>query len=128
MTINIVIVGGSFGGLTAAYQLRRHLRPDQARITLIAKDPRFVFIPPVLSMVLTPLAGVAAVASSPGLANPNSFVPVDARYRHPTPEGVYAVGANEFPEHPSSAPPSSYLRCPPFLGKLTFPALPPVRK
>lgn len=45
MTTNIVIIGGSFGGLTAAYHLRRHLTPDQARITLIAKDPRFVFIP-----------------------------------------------------------------------------------
>ena len=44
MTTNIVIIGGSFGGLTAAYRLRRHLKPDQARITLIAKDPRFVFI------------------------------------------------------------------------------------
>lgn len=45
MTTHIVIIGGSFGGLTAAYRLRRHLTPDQARITLIAKDPRFVFIP-----------------------------------------------------------------------------------
>jgi len=45
MNTNIVIIGGSFGGLTAAYHLRRHLKPDQARITLIAKDPRFVFIP-----------------------------------------------------------------------------------
>ena len=45
MTTNIVIIGGSFGGLTTAYELRRKLGPDKVRITLIAKDPRFVFVP-----------------------------------------------------------------------------------
>jgi sulfide:quinone oxidoreductase len=45
MATNIVITGGSFGVLTTAYELCRHLRPEQARITLIAKDPRFVFVP-----------------------------------------------------------------------------------
>ena len=43
--IQILIVGGSFGGLTAAYELRRHLDPDQAEITLISKDERFTFVP-----------------------------------------------------------------------------------
>lgn len=41
----LVIVGGSFGGLTTAYELRRHLTPAQARIRLVSKDPRFTFIP-----------------------------------------------------------------------------------
>jgi sulfide:quinone oxidoreductase len=45
MATNIVIIGGSFGGLTTAYELRRKLSPERARITLIAKDPRFVFVP-----------------------------------------------------------------------------------
>ena len=45
-----------------------------------------------LAMVIPPLAGVPVVAGSPGLANPKGFVAVDARYRHPTMEGVYAVG------------------------------------
>ncbi|MBY0389963.1 NAD(P)/FAD-dependent oxidoreductase [Mycobacterium pseudokansasii] len=49
-------------------------------------------IPSALSMVIPPLAGVAAVANSPGLANPNGFVPVDERYRHPDADGVYAIG------------------------------------
>lgn len=40
-----VIVGGSFGGLTAAYDLRRHLGRKECELTLIAKDRRFVFIP-----------------------------------------------------------------------------------
>jgi hypothetical protein len=45
MTTHIVIIGGSFGGLTAAYRLRGHLEPDQARITLTANDTRIVYIP-----------------------------------------------------------------------------------
>jgi sulfide:quinone oxidoreductase len=46
----------------------------------------------VLSIIIPPLAGVDAVAKSPGLANPKGFVPVDAHYRHPAADGVYAVG------------------------------------
>lgn len=45
MAVNVVIIGGSFGGLTAAYELRRHLGPEKASITLISKSPRFVFVP-----------------------------------------------------------------------------------
>ena len=45
MAVRIVIAGGSFGGLTTAYELRRHLGPDQATITVISKDRRFVFVP-----------------------------------------------------------------------------------
>lgn len=40
----IVIIGGSFGGVNAAYALRRAL-PDQAEITVISKDKEFVFVP-----------------------------------------------------------------------------------
>lgn len=43
--MNVVIIGGSFGGLATAYELRRQLGPDEASITVISKDPRFVFIP-----------------------------------------------------------------------------------
>lgn len=46
----------------------------------------------VLSIVIPPLAGIEAVAKSPGLANPKGFIPVDAHYRHQTAESVYAVG------------------------------------
>lgn len=41
----IVIVGGSFGGLSAAYQLRKRLGPEETEITLISKERKFVFIP-----------------------------------------------------------------------------------
>ena len=43
--VRIVILGGSFGGLTTAYELRRHLSPERAEITLLAKDERFSFVP-----------------------------------------------------------------------------------
>ena len=40
----IVIVGGSFGGVNAAYQLRRKLG-ERADLTLISAEPDFTFIP-----------------------------------------------------------------------------------
>ncbi|MHB8288482.1 MAG: NAD(P)/FAD-dependent oxidoreductase [Acidimicrobiales bacterium] len=49
-------------------------------------------IPAALSIVIPPLAGVEAVAKSPGLTNPKGFVPVDAHYRHQSADGIYAVG------------------------------------
>lgn len=67
-----------------------------AAVTGIGADAveveRSTSVPSVLSMVIPPLAGVAAVAASPGLANPKGFIPVDERYRHPDLDGVYAVG------------------------------------
>ena len=38
--VRIVIVGGSFGGLTTAYELRRRLTPEHAEITLLARGDR----------------------------------------------------------------------------------------
>ncbi|MDP6351963.1 MAG: FAD-dependent oxidoreductase [Alphaproteobacteria bacterium] len=43
--MNILVIGGSFGGLTVAYDLRRRLRKHDCRITVIAKERRFIFIP-----------------------------------------------------------------------------------
>ncbi len=43
--MHIVIIGGSFGGLTAAYDLRRKLYRRGHDITVISKERRFVFIP-----------------------------------------------------------------------------------
>ncbi len=43
--VRIVIVGGSFGGLTTAYELRKRLAPERAEITLVAKDDHFHFVP-----------------------------------------------------------------------------------
>jgi sulfide:quinone oxidoreductase len=44
------------------------------------------------SLIIPPLAGVKAVADSPGLANPKGFVPVDRHYRHPELAEISAVG------------------------------------
>jgi sulfide:quinone oxidoreductase len=43
--MRIVIIGGSFGGLTTAYELRKRLDHRKCEITLLSKEPRFVFIP-----------------------------------------------------------------------------------
>ena len=40
----IVVLGGSFGGLTAAFQLKR-LLGKEADVTVISEDTRFVFLP-----------------------------------------------------------------------------------
>jgi sulfide:quinone oxidoreductase len=40
----IVVVGGSFGGVNAAYELRKRL-PRDAEITVISRDADFTFIP-----------------------------------------------------------------------------------
>jgi sulfide:quinone oxidoreductase len=44
------------------------------------------------SLIIPPLAGVAAVADAPGLGNPKGFIPVDAYYRHKDFTNIYAVG------------------------------------
>ncbi|MEW6666339.1 MAG: FAD-dependent oxidoreductase [Thermodesulfobacteriota bacterium] len=43
--MKIVIIGGSFGGLTVAFELKRLLTKRGCEITVISSDPRFVFIP-----------------------------------------------------------------------------------
>lgn len=44
------------------------------------------------SMIVPPFAGVDVIASTPGLANPAGFVPVDDQYRHTEHPEVYAAG------------------------------------
>ncbi len=43
--MHIIIIGGSFGGLTTAWDLRRRLPRGKHEITVIAKERRFIFIP-----------------------------------------------------------------------------------
>lgn len=47
----IVIIGGSFGGINAAYALRRRLG-DRADITVISKDAEFTFLPSLPWVIL----------------------------------------------------------------------------
>ncbi|MEO2089043.1 MAG: FAD-dependent oxidoreductase, partial [Gemmataceae bacterium] len=44
---HVVILGGSFAGLTAAYELKRELG-DRVRVTVIDRNDRFVFIPSLI--------------------------------------------------------------------------------
>ena len=41
---HIVIMGAGIGGLSIAYELRDHLRPED-RVTIVSKDPHFHFVP-----------------------------------------------------------------------------------
>src|SRR4030065_2661798 len=43
--MRIVIVGGSFGGLTVAFELRKIFTRSGLEITVISRDENFVFIP-----------------------------------------------------------------------------------
>lgn len=43
--MRVIIIGGSFGGLTAAYELRKLLDHTKCEIIVLSKDPHFVFIP-----------------------------------------------------------------------------------
>jgi len=43
--MHIIIIGGSFGGLTTAYELRKRVDHGKCEITLLSKESRFVFIP-----------------------------------------------------------------------------------
>lgn len=47
----IVVLGGSFGGLTAAFELKRRLGA-RAEITLVSEDERFVFMPSIPWLVM----------------------------------------------------------------------------
>ncbi len=50
MATRIVVLGGSFAGLTAAFKLKRDLG-ERADVTVVARDPRFVFIPSLIWVV-----------------------------------------------------------------------------
>ncbi|OYV58235.1 MAG: hypothetical protein B7Z69_09945 [Actinobacteria bacterium 21-73-9] len=92
--VRIVIVGGSFGGLTTAYELRRRLTPERAEITLLAKDDQFRFVPSFpwvatgrrrLEQISFPLAGPLARKQVPprrsGASSPSRDRSSSARLR-----------------------------------------------
>ena len=47
----VVVVGGSFGGINAAYELRRRLLRN-AEITVISRDAAFTFMPSLLWVIM----------------------------------------------------------------------------
>ncbi len=50
MAARIVVLGGSFAGLTAAFDLKRELG-ERAEVTVVARQPQFVYIPSLIWVV-----------------------------------------------------------------------------
>ena len=50
MKPNIIVIGGSFAGLTAAFELKRLLK-HTVDVTVIARQDQFVFIPSFIWIV-----------------------------------------------------------------------------
>ena len=50
--MKIVILGGSFGGLTVAHILRKSMRGSEHEIAVVSASPRFVFIPSLPDVAL----------------------------------------------------------------------------
>jgi len=65
--MHVVVIGGSFGGLTVAYELRRRLGHKECEISLLARDRRFVFIPslPWLTLGLRTLKQISFDLEAP---------------------------------------------------------------
>ena len=65
--MHILIIGGSFGALTAAFELRRHLPAARANITVVSRDSRFTFIPslPWVAMGQKTLADISFDLAQP---------------------------------------------------------------
>ena len=47
---NVIVIGGSFAGLTAAFEIKRLLK-DKVEVTVIARQEQFVFIPSFIWIV-----------------------------------------------------------------------------
>lgn len=43
--VRIIIIGGSFGGLKTAYELRKRIAQKECEIVLLSKNQDFVFTP-----------------------------------------------------------------------------------
>ena len=91
--MRIVIVGGSFGGLTAAYQLRKHFKSSECEILLINKDREFVFIPslPWVAMGSKDLQQISLDLEKPLRRR-------DVRFEHATVHRIDPVACKVFSE------------------------------
>jgi NADH dehydrogenase FAD-containing subunit len=65
---HVVIIGGSFAGLTAAYELKRRLR-NRARVTVIDRNDQFVFIPSLILGALRLAIGETNLLSPPTIVS-----------------------------------------------------------
>ncbi len=74
--MHVIIIGGSFAGLTTAYDLRRYLPRGRHEITVISREPRFVFIPslPWVAMGQKSLSDISFDLEKPLAAKGINFV------------------------------------------------------
>ena len=96
--MKIVVIGGSFGGLTVAYELQRLLPSREHEITVISKDRRFVFIPslPWVAMGTKTIEQISFDLERP-LANKNiRFIHAPVQQIDPGSQRVYA-GDEDYP-------------------------------
>ena len=92
--MHIVVVGGSFGGLTAAYDLRRLLRRREHQVTVISKERRFIFIPslPWVAMGSKTIADISFDLEAPLIAKGIDFVEATITGINPRARKVLTVG------------------------------------
>jgi sulfide:quinone oxidoreductase len=118
--MHIIIIGGSFGGLNVAFDLRRLLPHKSHKITVIAKEPRFIFIPslPWVAMGSKTIDGISFMLEGPLKSKGIDFVAaaverIDAgasqvRTATETYDYDYLVVAHVTPGRPSSKIPARW--------------------
>jgi len=96
--MKVVVMGGSFGGLTVAYELRRLLPAGKCEITVISKERRFVFIPslPWVAMGSKTLAQISFDLEGPLTRKGIRFISAPVRQIDAGSRRVYA-GDGEYP-------------------------------
>ncbi len=122
----IVVLGGSFGGLTAALELKRHLG-SKAQVTVVSEDDRFVFLPSLpwlimgwrrpeditlkVSDILSP-KGIAFVHEPATQVDADKSVVSTASKQVPYDHLVIATGPHlSFGEIPGMGPDKGYTDC-----------------
>ena len=122
----IIVLGGSFGGLTAAFELKR-LLGKAAEVTVICDDDKFVFIPslPWLSMgwrnpqdISVPLDGILArkginfVHSAALTVDPDKSIIKTGKGEFPYDYLVISTGPHlAFDEIPGFGPEKGHTEC-----------------
>ncbi|HAK89466.1 MAG TPA: sulfide:quinone reductase, partial [Nitrospiraceae bacterium] len=72
MPARIVILGGSFGGLTAAFELKR-LLGKRCEVTVVSDDKRFVFLPSLPWLIMGYRRSENITLDVPGILKPKGI-------------------------------------------------------
>ncbi len=84
MAVRVVVLGGSFGGLTAAFELKR-LLGDRAEITVLSDEDKFVFLPSLIWVAMGQEAPERIILPLQRILPPKGI-----RFRHLAARGVDA--------------------------------------